>query len=428
MAEAGKPCTPTIAALRPSDPDRTGQNCGLERLPGLPTGGFPPMAQPRFVRKHRLTRGAMAYASALILAGVLWAGLKLPRAPQPLPAHAQGVPALLRAWDRETAGAFRTAPTHSGRLAFPGDHGAHADHPFEVWELAARLNSDRPVSWFRLRIVRIGAAPNPPPRSSAWAAHEFIRSELTLGRIEPRPSVANVVRSSRAALGVAGHTADPPKLWIDGDTVSFVQAAGDPDTVVLDLHESGLTGRLRFAAAPPLVDAAERELAGTPWRGYSYPRMAVSGELASEQATEKVTGSGWLLHQWGGLPPVGGQLTFDRWFMQFDQGGAMAVLRMRRRDGSAPPVGRGFLIGADGRVDTLGPDDLRVGSDAPPDDPEGSWDFAAAALSLRADAEVARGQAERNSGDTGLSREIRVKGMRNGRPVTGWGIVELGGF
>lgn len=346
------------------------------------------------------------------------------RAPAPPTVDMGDFAALLRAFERETDGAF---PRHSGargELRFPRDHGSHPDRPFEVWETVAQLQGDDGPLWLRFRIVRLAASPAPAVRTSAWAANEFLRCELTVSEPQRAPAVT-VVRSSRVALGIAGHTADPPKIWIDGDSLTW---PGSGESLTVELFEPEFSGRLQFTMVTPRVSAADADLTGGLWDGYLYPRLAVSGELTTGRGTRVVTGSGWVAHNFGPLPPVGGQLSFDRWFVQFDDGAALAVLQTRRRDGSAAPTQRGIGIGGDGRVEALGAADVRLQTAATRDGRPSAWTLATADGRLRLEVEALSGTADRAVNGPGWSSAIRVHGSRAGQAVTGWGLVELGTF
>jgi len=358
-------------------------------------------------------------AAALVVAG--WVLFSHQR-PEP-PAARDDLSAVLRAWDRETtAGAFPRPASERGQLRFPREHGVHTDVPFEVWDIVMRLPLQQGTYWLRMRLLRLAAAPHPPDRASAWAAGEFLRAELTLVAGAPAGS-AHVVRNSRVALGIAGRASDPPKLWIDGDHLAWVRTDASGDQWELVLHESELQANLQLTLAPPRVTSADTELTGGPWTGYLHPHLAVTGELKTADGARPVLGTGWFTHNWGPVPPVGGQVTFDRWLLQFDQGDALVLVQTRRRDGSAPPSSRAVWIAADGQIRALDRPvaQVKMGLRRPD-----AWSLITPDGRTRLKVEATTESTDDTATDQGMAVSVRVEGQHDGRPVTGWGVIDVG--
>lgn len=360
-------------------------------------------------------------ASALLVAGWVWLSHGTPK-PQ---AGVADLSSVLKAWDRETADAFPKSDRERGQLRYPHDHGVHADAPFEVWDTVMRLPSERGTLWLRARFLRLAAAPHPPDRTSAWAANEFLRAELTF-YAGGSAAWTREVRSSRVALGIAGHSSDPPKLWIDGDSLTWTRADAAGDRLDLVLRERELQTRLQLTLAPPQVTSADTELLGGPWTGYLHPHLAVSGEITTADGTRSVLGTGWFTHSWGPLPPVGGQLSFDRWLLQFDQGDALVLLQTRRRDGSAAPSARAIWIASDGGIETLDPRVARIQTVATAVHGPDAWNLTTLDGRTRLKVEATAEATDDRGADKGPAVSVRVEGQHDGRTLAGWGIVDVG--
>jgi predicted secreted hydrolase len=276
-------------------------------------------------------------------------------------------------------------------------------------------------------MIRLAASPDLPKRASGFAANAFLGAELTMWPgVTELPSVER--RFGRIALGIAGHAREPVRVWIDGDRLDWI-AAGEPGAALkLILRERGLSGDLKFPLVRvpgPIAASLMQQGLGS---GYLYPRTPVSGELTTVAGPRRVNGSAWIVHNWGPLPPVGGQVVIDRWFVQFAQGQELAVMQMRRRDGTGSSSQRAFWIDSDGRMEQLAAEGLRLEPDEPPGARSSAWTLKATAEELAIQIELVSRRSKANAFGVGESALIRVEGKKSGRPLAGHGLVEFGSY
>jgi predicted secreted hydrolase len=373
--------------------------------------------------RRRVTIGFWLAAAAVLVFTLMAASWN--RRPPPRRAAAENLSSLLQAWDNAALSAFPESTTRPSLPRFPDDHAVHPDSPFESWEVFAAFDSEASPAAIRFRLIRLAASSDLPKRASGLAANEFLGAELTLWPgVTEVPSVER--RFGRIALGIAGHGSEPVRVWIDGDRLEWIGAGESGAALKLMVRERGLSGDLKFPLGRvpgPLAASAMQQGFGS---GYLYPRTPVLGELTAGGGGRRVNGSGWIVHNWGPIPPVGGQVVIDRWFVQFAQGQELAMVRMRRRDGTGPSSQRAFWIDSDGRIQELAAEGLRLHPGEPLRAKSSAWTLESTADELAVRMELIGRRSKGSAFGVGASALIRAEGKRSGRPLSGQGLVEFG--
>jgi predicted secreted hydrolase len=252
---------------------------------------------------------------------------------------------------------------------FPDDHGAHPEFRSETWHLTGALSDESAsVYGFQLTFIRLGLAPAPPQRRSAWASSQvygalFALTDVTGGTVE------TFQRVSRAALGLAGAQEQPVRLWVEDwlleatGTDGFRLQAGAAD-LRLALSLTGIK--------PPFLQGDLEQRPGLAQRGqggfhsYLMPRLDARGVLRIADEERPVSGTAWLDRAWGEIPVAGGQLTFNRLTLQLDDGRDLMCLDLRRRAGGGTPIPSCVMIAADGSARRFGRRQVRM-------EPTGEW-------------------------------------------------------
>ncbi|MDQ3564867.1 MAG: carotenoid 1,2-hydratase [Pseudomonadota bacterium] len=321
---------------------------------------------------------------------------------------------------------------HDGRFKFPQDHGNHAEYPGESWRITGNLR-DQTGRRFGLEfgIMRLAfGGKGTTKRASAWATREVFAGRLALS--DPaRARFYSDERMSRAALGLAGYQASPPSLWLEDWRLSFARSAPLAMNLVAAAQELRVRLTLRSTQDPlaAAVGLVPRDLVS-----YLARRLEVRGQVTIENKAHTVFGTAMLEHAWGRLPPLGGQLRWERLYLNLDDGRDLLLVRLQRRDGSGVPVSRGVIIMPDGEQRALAREHLEMETleewESPADGRRypSRWRISlpseGTVLSVEptmADQE-ARGLLRRWAG------AVRIEGHAHQQPIAGEGYVELMGW
>lgn len=288
------------------------------------------------IGRSLLERGLAAAAIlALATLAALAVWLRVAGGPATLP----GVPLGLSPDRLEMLAAAFPAPVDEA-LQWPRDHGAKPDQFVEAWSFAGLLkDADGGRHGFQLAFLRIALQPerDAQERASAWATRELYRARLV---IAPEGEAAYAEeRFARAALGLAGSGAEPPRAWLEdwafrfdeADGVFLLRAAGDDRALAL---------RLRLPAAPAAP------LGGDSHRGYWWPALLADGSLSIGGRPVAVSGTAMLERTWGRAVPLGaGQQALAQLWLHGGDGSAMRCWQLRRKAGGGTPLGECLRYG-----------------------------------------------------------------------------------
>jgi predicted secreted hydrolase len=314
-----------------------------------------------------LTRRFGVLFRVLALAASLWlCGCGSERTER---ADARAAPPPLNALLQAIDEAYPSPPA-TRALSFPDDHGAHADVPMDAWRFAGTLRDGQDRRFgFQFMLIRLGLRPGAPKRASAWASHEVYRGLFALTD-EANQRHRAFERFDRAALGLSGYQRSPTqRVWLGDWTVDVISGGGERPAFALRAAADGAGIDLRLESLKPvrsLGGTGSPESGGSRLRAYYISRMDASGTLTLANADIAVTGTAFLDHAFGRAFLSAGQLAWNRYWVQLDDGRELIALQFRRRDGSGEPVSSGLLIDRDARTRSLGRDELII-------DPTGHW-------------------------------------------------------
>ncbi len=248
------------------------------------------------------------------------------------------------------------APGHA--LQFPRDHGAHPAFRTEWWYVTGWLAGEGgrelgfQITFFRNR-PRIAEA-NP----SAFAPRQLVFAHAALA--DPRDGrLLHDQRAARAGFGLAEARADVTDVWVDDWSLRAT-----PDGYAARIPARDFTLDLALRGTQPVLRQGDR---GYSRKGplpaqasyyYSRPQLAVEGTVARGPRTERVSGRAWLDHEWSSEVMAPEAVGWDWVGLNLADGGALMAFRMRGRDAGAFWAG-GTLRGADGRVRTFAPEEIR---------------------------------------------------------------------
>ena len=248
---------------------------------------------------------------------------------------------------------------------FPRDHGSHTNFRTEWWYFTGNLftNSRRHFG-FQLTFFRLALEPPGHARKSAFAAHQLWMAHFTVTDTEGRQFYVDE-SFERDALGLAGVTTEPFRLWLNGWSAASSERTFFPLKLAANTVSTGI--ELRLDAGKPLVlqgDAGldrKGEEAGAASYYYSHTRMPVTGEIRVGDESFSVDGLGWMDREWS-TSVLGRDLEGWDWFsLQLDDGSDVMFYRLRRHDQSMSPFSGGVHVSADGETVThFGADNTRL--------------------------------------------------------------------
>ena len=319
----------------------------------------------------------------------------------------------------------------------PGDHGPHFDYQTEWWYYTGNLQTaeGRPFG-FQLTFFRRGLAPGPPPAKGLATnqihfAH-FAITDVAAGHHR------FAERFSRGALGLAGATGTPFRLWLEDWSAEATNADGS--SVRLRARDGTLALELQLEAAKPLVAHGDRGLSpksdapGNASYYIGYTRMQARGRLGASGPPAEVTGEGWFDHEWSTSALGPGAVGWDWWSLQLSDGRELMFFLIRRADGSHEAASGGTLVRADGSTRRLGPDDVRVEAQGVWRSPEtdarypARWRLTVPVEDLLLDVTPLLAAQEMRTSFTYWEGAVRLEGTSRGAPITGQGYVELTGY
>jgi predicted secreted hydrolase len=175
-------------------------------------------------------------------------------------------------------------------------------------------------------------------------------------------------RFARGGGGLAGATPNALDVWLEDwalasqapvdrrETASVAPApAGDAFPLRLAADGDGVDLELRLESGKPAVAQGVNGLSrkgaevGNASYYYSFTRMPATGRLVLDGDTIRVSGLAWLDREWSTSALSEGQVGWDWFALQLDDGWEMMVYQLRHADGSADEWSDGVLIDPRGR-------------------------------------------------------------------------------
>jgi predicted secreted hydrolase len=325
---------------------------------------------------------------------------------------------------------------------FPRDHAAHPDFKTEWWYFTGNLRDEKSgnefgyqLTWFRHGIRR-----EHDSALSRFVVRDLDFAHFTLSDLHGGEFYFSQ-KISRGAFGEAGSSksdALPGRVaWID-DWQLFLKPDGAWEITGADENRAV---KLRLAPIkPPVIhgeNGVSQKAEGTGHAScyYSLTRLATTGEISLNGKTYQVSGESWFDHEWATNQLTPGQIGWNWFSLQFDDGTELMLYQMRRRDGGIDPNSSGTLISQNGttmhltrNAYELTPLDWwkssRTGARYPV-----RWHLRIPQSGL--DLDISTPLEKQELALESLSYwegAIRATGTREGRPLSGHGYMELTGY
>jgi predicted secreted hydrolase len=245
----------------------------------------------------------------------------------------------------DTAGYARALAPRD--FEFPLDHGPHPEFRTEWWYVTGNLGADDGRDFgFQLTIFRSALAPplpespsdGMPARRSAWATNQVYMGHFSVTDVSGARFHA-FERFARGAVGLAGASAEPLRVWVEEWEIEGTPGVALP--LSIRAADSGVALALRLDSSKRVVLHGERGLSqkgpepGNASYYYSLARLQASGTLVMKDDTLAVRGRAWLDREWSTSALSEGQVGWDWFGLQLDDGWDLMLYRLRRADGSA---------------------------------------------------------------------------------------------
>jgi len=249
-------------------------------------------------------------------------------------------------------------------LSFPRDHGSHDEFRSEWWYFTGNLDSaDGRHFGFELTFFRLGlAAASTEPRTSAWATKQVWMANFTITDVRGGRFLS-AERFARGALGLAGATAPPFRVWLQDWSV-MGDADGRSAELTLRAKDERFAISLALEAAAPVVAHGDRGFdvkgpePGNASFYYSFPRLSARGSIELEGTSVDVAGTAWMDREWSTSALSAGVLGWAWFGIQLSDGRELMFYRLRQADGTANRYSSGSLIEHDGTITRLSVDDV----------------------------------------------------------------------
>lgn len=234
-------------------------------------------------------------------------------------------------------------------VGVPQDLGSHPDYRLEWWYLTANLQGPGGEPFgLQWTLFRLGLQPGGSP-GTGWKQDELWLAHAALSRPGAHRFAA---KAGRGGTGQAGVTTQPFAAWID----DWQLVASADDSLALQAQADGFGYRLQLKPTQPAVLHGERGFSAKSAAGggsmyFSYPALAIQGEVELDGQRFAVTGQGWFDREWTSQLLQPDQQGWDWLALHLDDGRHLMLFRVR----GAEPFYAATLVQADGRGQSLQP-------------------------------------------------------------------------
>ncbi|MFP2927797.1 lipocalin-like domain-containing protein [Pyxidicoccus sp. 3LG] len=381
----------------------------------------------------------LVIGTVVVLVGLAVAVVLVTRESAPPALRESGTISAVGALRNSGAGADGYARAYEPRpFQFPEDHGPHPEFRTEWWYWTGNLETeDGRAFGYQFTMFRSALAPEAPRRESAWGARQVYMSHFTVSDVAAGKFHASE-RFSRAAMGLAGASTQPFRVWLEdweatsvGEATWPVRLRAETDEVAMEL--------LLEPGKPPVLQGDRGLSQKGPERGdasyyYSMTRMPSKGTVRVDGRTYAVKGESWMDREWSTGALGEDQVGWDWFSLQLSDGSELMYFQLRREDGSANPFSSGQWVPASGDPVKVSGEDVRLtvedtwksprsGSEYP-----ARWRLRVEKLGLDLTVKPKLADQELPVSVIYWEGSVGLEGTREGRPVTGRGYVELTGY
>ncbi|CUS03511.2 putative exported protein [Candidatus Promineifilum breve] len=326
--------------------------------------------------------------------------------------------------------------TEPDAIAFPRDLGPHDDYQTEWWYYTGNLQTPdgRPFG-FQFTIFRRALSPEEEDSSSSWRTEQVYLAHFTISDIAGEQFYP-AERFSRGAVGLAGATAAPYRVWLEDWTIEEiapgqVRLRARTDAAALDLTLTETLPPVRHGDGGLSVKGPE---VGNASYYYSIIRQQAAGSVTVGGETFAVNGLAWKDHEWSTSALSAGAVGWDWLSLQLDNGGALMLFEIRRADGTREATSAGSYIAPDGTVTPLAAGDWTLevtdtwtsptsGGEYP-----AGWRISVPSIGLEMEGRPLLADQELNLSTVYWEGAVEFSGTMAGAPIAAEGYIELTGY
>ncbi|MGH9761126.1 MAG: lipocalin-like domain-containing protein, partial [Blastocatellia bacterium] len=324
------------------------------------------------------------------------------------------------------------------RFSFPRDHCSHDGYRIEWWYYTGNLTStDGRRFGYQLTFFRTGVVRH-PLNPSRWAIRDLYMAHFAISDIS-NDSFSSFQRLNRAGVGWAGADQSSYHVWNEDWQVRL-----DGSDHILNARDGDYSIDFKLSPEKPEVEQGEGGISkkgaapGNASHYYSITRLRTSGELEVAGQKFQVNGSSWMDHEFGSSFLEPGQVGWDWFSIQLDDGRDIMLVELRRSDGSIDPYSNGTIVDAAGKAHYLKFGDFSLvpgktwrSSNSGAKYPVG-WTVDIPAERIHLDVEAAiQDQELRTASTTEVTYwegSVNIAGETAGKPVHGGGYLEMTGY
>jgi len=327
---------------------------------------------------------------------------------------------------------------HPRSFSFPTDYGPHPDFQTEWWYYTGNLISAEGQHFgYQLTFFRRGLLPQDQivARDSAWGSSQIYMAHFALTNTQTEQHWA-FERFSREGANLAGAEGDPLRVWLENwsleaigpETYHLIAAAGD---LSLDLELQNQKEPILHGQNGLSQKGAE---VGNASYYFSQTQLLSEGQIEIGDQSFRVSGYSWMDHEFSTSALGAGQVGWDWFSIQLENGSELMLFQLRREDGQMDPFSSATFVEVDGSTSHFGSADFLL-------EPLAEWnsshsgasypiqwriDIPEIELSLEIQALVE--DQELNLSFIYWEGAVRISGLQNGKTISGMGYIEMTGY
>jgi predicted secreted hydrolase len=318
---------------------------------------------------------------------------------------------------------------------FPADHGPHPEYKTEWWYYTGNLQSDDGRQWgYQLTFFRNGLPSE--SRASNWQTSDIYMAHFAVTDAQ-EGNFFSYEKFSRNSIQLAGARSEPYRVWV---TSWEAKSEGDGTRLRATAPDGKAEINLLLQPTKPLVLQGDQGLSqkssalGNASYYYSVTRLATKGTIIVNGTAHQVRGWSWLDREWSTSSLGAGQVGWDWFALQFEDGRELMYYQLRLADGGVEPLSSGTLIGPDGSTTRINRDDIQIEvldrwvSPHTQATYPSRWRLVIPKVQLDIEITPLLADQELLVSVAYWEGAVRVQGTDAGRPVAGTGYVELTGY